>query len=64
MMGVLAAVGIAGGVIFFNMRYKTTLKQGVNTLKAGEKTASVLKSPAMIVAIVFMLITTVLSINF
>lgn len=64
MMGVLAATGIAGGLIFFNMRYKTELKQGVNTLKAGEKTVSVIKSPAMIIAIVFMLITTAMSIDF
>lgn len=64
MLGVLVAVGIAGGIIFFNMGYKTELKKGVNTLKTGEKVGSVLKSPAIIVAIVFMLITTALSIDF
>lgn len=64
MLGVLVAVGITGGLIFFNMGYKTELKKGVNTLKTGEKVGSVLKSPALIVAIVFMLITTVLTIDF
>lgn len=64
MLGLLVAVGIAGGFIFFNMHYKANLKNGVDTLKTGEKTASVLKSPAMIIAIIFMLITTALSIKF
>lgn len=64
MLGVLVAVGIAGGLIFFNMGYKTELKKGVNTLKTGEKVGSVLKSPALIVAIVFMLFTTVTTVNF
>lgn len=64
MLGVLVAVGIAGGLIFFNMGYKTELKKGVNTLKTGEKIGSVLKSPALIVAIVFMLFTTVTTVNF
>lgn len=64
MLGVLVAVGIAGGLIFFNMGYKTELKKGVNTLKTGEKVGSVLKSPALIVAIVFMLFTTVTTVSF
>lgn len=64
MLGVLVAVGIAGGLIFFNMGYKTDLKKGVNTLKTGEKIGSVLKSPALIVAIVFMLFTTVTTVSF
>lgn len=64
MLGILIAMGIAGGIVFFNMGYKTTLKKGVDTLKTGEKTVSVLKSPAMIIAIVFMLITTAMSIDF
>lgn len=64
MLGVLIAVGIAGGVIFFNMHYKANLKNGVGTLKTGEKTVSVLKSPAMIIAIIFMLIETAMSVDF
>lgn len=64
MMGILIVAGIAGGLIFFNMGYKTKLKSGVDTLKTGEKAGSVLKSPAMIVAIVFMLITTATSVDF
>lgn len=64
MLGVLIIVGIAGGIIFFSMHYKTELKDGVNTLKTGEKVGSVLKSPAMIIAIIFMLLTTATSINF
>ena len=64
MLGVLVAVGIAGGLIFFNMGYKTDLKKGVNTLKTGEKVGAVLSSPALIVAIIFMLISTVLTIDF
>ncbi|MDE5994363.1 MAG: CPBP family intramembrane metalloprotease, partial [Oscillospiraceae bacterium] len=64
MLGVLIAIGIAGGFIFFNMNYKANLKSGVDTLKTGEKTVSVLKSPAMIIAIVFMLISTALSVKF
>lgn len=63
MLGVLIVAGIAGGLTFFNMHYKTKLQKGVTTLTAGEKTASVLKSPAMIIAIVFMLITTATSVN-
>lgn len=64
MLGVLVAVGIAGGLIFFNMGYKTELKKGVNTLKTGEKVGAVLSSPALIIAIVFMLISTALTIDF
>lgn len=64
MFAVLIAVGIAGGIIFFNMGYKTKLKSGVDTLKTDEKVVSVLKSPAMIIAIIFMLISTLMSINF
>lgn len=64
MLGVLVIGGIAGGIVFFNMHYKTELKDGVNTLKTSEKVGSVLISPAMIIAIIFMLITTATSINF
>lgn len=64
MLGLLIAVGIAGGVIFFNMHYKANLKNGVGTLKTGEKVVSVLKSPAMIIAIIFMLIYTARSVSF
>lgn len=64
MLGVLVAVGIAGGLIFFNMGYKTELKKGVNTLKTGEKVGSVLSSPALIIAIAFMLFTTVTTVSF
>lgn len=64
MLGLLVAMGIVGGFIFFNMNYKANLKNGVATLKTGEKIASVLKSPAMIIAFIFMLITTALSVNF
>lgn len=64
MLGILIAAGIAGGIFFFNMNYKANLKKGVDTLKTGEKTVSVLRSPAMIIAIVFMLITTATSVKF
>lgn len=64
MMGVLVAVGIVGGIIFFSMHYKTELKKGVNTLKTGEKVGAVLVSPAMIIAIIFILITVATSIDF
>lgn len=63
MLGVLIIVGFAGGIVFFKMHYKTELKDGVNTLKTGEKVGSVLKSPAMIIAIIFMIIETAMSIK-
>ena len=62
MLGAFVVIGIVGGIIFFRMNYKADLKKGVNTLKTGEKIGAVLSSPALIIAIVFMLITTAASI--
>lgn len=63
MLGVLVLVGIAGGVIFFKMNYKTKLQKGVTTLKTREKYGAVLSNPAMIIAIVIMLIITAKSVS-
>ena len=63
MLGVLVLVGIAGGVIFFKMNYKTKLQKGVTTLKTREKYGAVLSNPAMIIAIVIMLIITATSVS-
>lgn len=63
MLGLLVAVGIAGGIIFFNMKYKAELKDGVTTLKPSGKAGALFGNPPMIIAIVFMLIFTATSIN-
>lgn len=62
MLGAFVVIGIVGGIIFFRMNYKADLKKGVNTLKTGEKIGAVLSSPALIIAIVFMLLTTAASV--
>ncbi len=63
MLGALIVSGIIGGVIFFNMKYKAGLKDGVTTLKTGGKAGALFINPPMIIAIIFMLIFTASSIS-
>lgn len=64
MLGIIIIVGVVGGIKLGKMRYKYQLANGVNTLAGGEKVSALFLNPAMITAIVIMLIFTVRSISF
>ena len=64
MLGLLVIVGAVGGVKFGKMGYKHPLAKGVDTLKGGEKVSALFINPAMIIAIIIMLILTATSIEF
>ena len=63
MLGLLVVIGIIGGIIFFTMKQKPVLQKGVKYLRTDEKFESILKNPAMIIAIVIMLINTAFSVS-
>ena len=54
MLGIIVLQGIAGGVIYFTMRYRPHFAKGVKTLKRGEKLAAMFGNPLMIIALVVM----------
>lgn len=56
--------GIVGGVLFFPMNYKTKLKNGVDTLKTGEKFSALFLNVPMIFAIIFLVFQTLGTIEF
>ena len=64
MLGVLVLQGIAGGVIFFNMRYRPRFAKGVKTLNNGEKANALFGNPVMIAALVAMVLVALTSISF
>ena len=63
-LGIFIIVGIIGGIKFGKMRYTHPLAKGVNTLTRNEKVSALFANPAMIIAIIIMLIITVRSIDF
>ena len=63
LLGIVIVVGIVGSIMFAKMRYKHPLAKGVNTLKGDEKVLALFVNPAMIIAIVIMLIFTATSIS-
>ena len=64
MLGALVLQGIAGGVIFFNMRYRPRFAKGVKTLNNGEKANALFGNPVMIAALVAMVLVALTSISF
>lgn len=54
MLGIMVLQGIAGGVIYFTMRYRPHFAKGVKTLKTGEKLAAMFGNPLMIITLVVM----------
>lgn len=64
MLGVLVLQGIAGGVIFFTMRYRPRFAKGVKTLNNGEKANALFGNPVMIAALVAMVLVALTSISF
>lgn len=60
---VIVVCGIIGGVRFYKMRYKTRMAKGVQTLKTTEKIKAMFINLPMIIAFVFLLITTLGSIS-
>lgn len=63
-IGLFIILGIIGGLLYFPMNYKTTLKKGVDTLKTGEKYSALFLNVPMIFAIVFLLFQTLGTIEF
>lgn len=63
-LGLFIIFGIIGGLIYFPMNYKTSLKKGVDTLKTGEKFSALFLNVPMIFAIVFLLLQTIGTIDF
>ena len=64
LLGLFVISGVAGGLIYFQMNYKTPLKKGVDTLKTGEKFSTLFLNVPMIIAIVFLLFQTIGTIKF
>lgn len=62
-LGILVFAGIFAFIKYKSMNYKVPLAKGVKTLKTSEKAKTVFLNPPMIVAIVFMLISTLSSIS-
>lgn len=63
-IGLFILLGIVGGLLYFPMNYKTTLKKGVDTLKTGEKFSALFLNVPMIFAIIFLLFQTIGTIKF
>ncbi len=63
-IGLFVILGIVGGIIYLPMNYKVSLKNGVDTLKTGEKFSALFLNVPMIFAIIFLLIETVSTIEF
>lgn len=63
-LAVLVLQGIAGGVIYFTMRYRPRFAKGVQTLKTGEKINAMFGNPVMIAALVVMCFIAFTSIRF
>lgn len=59
MLGIIALVGVAGGIIFFSMKYKTDLKKGVTNITVRQKIGWFLSSSVMIIALVVMCLSAV-----
>ena len=62
-LGLMIAAGIFAFIKYKSMNYKVKLAKGVKTLKSGEKAKTVFLNIPMIIAIVFMLISTLSSIS-
>jgi len=63
-IGLFVISGVVGGLIYFPMNYKAPLKQGVDTLKTGEKFSALFLNVPMIFAIIFLLFQTIGTIQF
>lgn len=63
MLGVLVLQGIAGGAIYFTMRYRPRFAKGVKTLSNGEKAGALFGNPVMIVALVVLVLVALTSIS-
>lgn len=63
-VGLFIVSGIIGGLLYFPMNYKTKLKNGVDTLKTGEKFSALFLNVPMIFAIIFLLFQTIGTIEF
>lgn len=63
-IGLFIVSGIVGGLLYFPMNYKTKLKNGVDTLKTGEKFSALFLNVPMIFAIIFLLFQTIGTIEF
>lgn len=63
-IGLFIVSGIVGGLLYFPMNYKTKLKNGVDTLKTGEKFSALFLNVPMIFAIIFLLFQTLGTIEF
>lgn len=63
-IGLFIISGIVGGLLYFPMNYKTKLKNGVDTLKTGEKFSALFLNVPMIFAIIFLLFQTLGTIEF
>lgn len=64
MLGILVLQGIAGGAIYFSMRYRPRFAKGVKTLNNGEKAGALFGNPVMIAALVVMVLIALTSISF
>lgn len=62
-LGLMIAAGVAAFIKYKSMNYKVTFAKGVKTLKTGEKAKTVFLNPPMIIAILFMLFSTITSIS-
>lgn len=63
LLGVIIVIGIVAIIKYKSMNYKVTLGKGVKTLKLGEKIKNVFINIPMIIAILFMLMSTLTSIS-
>ncbi len=63
-IGLFIILGIVGGLLYFPMNYKIKLKNGVDTLKTGEKFSALFLNVPMIFAIIFLLFQTIRTIKF
>ncbi len=63
-IGLFIVLGVVGGLLYFPMNYKAKLKNGVDTLKTGEKFSALFLNVPMIFAIIFLLFQTLGTIKF
>ena len=63
-IGLFIVSGVVGGLLYFPMNYKNKLKNGVDTLKTGEKFSALFLNVPMIFAIIFLFFQTLGTIEF
>lgn len=64
LLGLFVIFGVVGGLVYFPMNYKVPLKNGVDTLKTGEKFSALFVNAPMIIAIILLLFQTLGTIEF